>query len=98
MIVRAARYVLLFLLPFVAYAIWLAIARRRLRGHENEPGWRDAPLVWLTAAGLVLVLGGFVVAAIYDGADAGCAYVPSRMVDGQLIPAQLVCDPPAAPK
>ncbi len=97
MIVRVVRYALLFLLPFIAYGIWLLLARRRLRGHENEPGWRDAPLVWLTASGLALVIGGFVVAGFYDGSDAGCRYVPSQLVDGRVVPADMVCDPPAAP-
>ncbi len=92
MIGQVLRYGLLFLLPFIVYGLWLVIARRRARGHENEPGWRDAPLVWLTAAGLGLVLVGFAFAAIYDGGDADCTYVPSRMVDGQLVPAELRCD------
>ncbi|MBM3507187.1 MAG: hypothetical protein FJX64_05600 [Alphaproteobacteria bacterium] len=92
MIGKLLRYAILFLLPFAVYAGWLAVARRRLRGHENEPGWRDAPLVWLTAAGLGLVLLGFIVAAIFDGFDADCTYIPSRMVDGQLVPAELRCD------
>lgn len=59
---------------------------------RERPGWRDAPLVWLTAAGLGLVLLGFIVAAIFDGFDADCTYIPSRMVDGQLVPAELRCD------
>jgi hypothetical protein len=91
-IFNLARYALLFLLPFIGYAIWLAVARRRMRGHENEPGWRDAPLVWLTAAGLGLVLIGFLTAALLDGGRPDCRYVPSRMVDGQIVPAELVCD------
>ena len=37
MIVKLLRYALLFLLPFIIYGIWLTIARRRARGHENEP-------------------------------------------------------------
>ncbi len=92
MIGQVLRYAILFLLPFIVYGLWLAIARRRAQRHENEPGWRDAPLVWLTAAGLGLVLLGFAVAALVDGGAADCRYIPSRIVDGQLVPAELRCD------
>ena len=93
MIGNTLRYVLLFLLPFVAYGGWLLLARRRARGHENDPTWRDVPLLWLTAAGLILVLAGFVAAAVFDGDDSNCQYVPSRIVDGQIVPGQVVCQP-----
>lgn len=91
MIGNTLRYVLLFLLPFLAYGGWLLIARRRARGHENDPGWRDAPLLWLTSVGLVLVLAGFIAAAVFDGDDNDCQYVPSRIVDGQIVPGEVVC-------
>lgn len=91
MILNVLRYAILFLLPFLAYAVWLTIARRRARGHENEPGWHDAPLVWLTAAGLGLVLGGFVVAAMLDGTRRDCHYVPPRIENGQIIPGEVRC-------
>lgn len=93
MIGNFLRYALLFLLPFLLYGAWLMVARRRARGHENDPRWRDAPLIWLTSAGLVLVLAGYVVAAFVDGADSDCAYVPPRIVDGRIAPSEVVCLP-----
>lgn len=93
MIGNLLRYLLLFMLPFLVYGGWLALAQRRARGHEADPTWRDAPLMWLTAAGLVLVLLGFVAAAVFDGSDSKCAYVPSRIVNGEIVPAGVVCQP-----
>ncbi len=94
MIGNTLRYLLLFLLPFILYGGWLLLARRRACGHENDPTWRDAPLIWLTSAGMVLVLVGFVAAAIFDGSDRDCPYVPSHIVDGRIVPGQVVCPPP----
>ena len=51
---KLLRLALLFLAPFILYGGWLAIARRRAKGHP--PGWNDAPLMWLSTAGLVLVI------------------------------------------
>ena len=93
MIGNLLRYGLLFLLPFAVYGGWLAVARRRARGHKSDPRWRDAPLVWLTAAGLGLVLAGFVVAAAFDGtARRDCPYVPPHIVDGRVVPAEVACN------
>ncbi len=85
MIAKFLRYGLLFLLPFVVYGIWLAIARRRARCHENEPGWRDAPLLWLSVAGVALVLGSLFALGLMQGQEKGGTYVPSRIIDGELV-------------
>ena len=86
MIVKLLRYALLFLLPFIVYGIWLGIARRRARGHENEPNWRDAPFLWLSAAGLVLILFSLFALGFFQGVEKGGTYVPSRLINGELVP------------
>lgn len=86
MIVNLLRYALLFLLPFIIYGIWLAIARHRARGHENEPNWKDAPFLWLSATGLVLILFGLFALGLFQGIDKGGTYVPSRLINGELVP------------
>lgn len=88
--IRALRYLILFLLPFVLYGVWILIARRRALGHENEPNWRDAPLVWLTAAGVVLMLSALFANAILTGEPKGGVYVPPHVEDGQVVPGQVV--------
>ena len=94
MALKILRLVLLFLAPFLAYAIWLAVARRRARAHAGDPSWTDAPLLWLTAAGLVLVIASFVATALLSGEEAGGTYIPPRVIDGELVPAEVR---PAAP-
>ena len=89
MIFHVLRYVLLFFLPFLAYGIWLAAARRRAEGHENEPGWSDAPFVWLTVAGLGLAIAGFFALGLNQGEDREGNYVPPRIVDGQIVPGEV---------
>ena len=89
MIVKLLRYGLLFLLPFIVYGIWLAIARRRARGHENEPNWTDAPFLWLSTAGLVLVLASLFVLGLYQGVEKGGTYVPPQAIDGVLVPGEV---------
>ena len=88
--IRLLRYALLFLLPFILYGIWMLIARRRARGHEHEPNWSDAPLVWLTAAGVALMLGALFTTAMLTGVPKGGVYVPPHVQDGQVVPGQVV--------
>ena len=94
MALKILRIALLFLAPFVAYALWLAVARRRARAHAGDASWSDAPLLWLTAAGLVLVIAGFVFTALISGEEAGGTYIPPRIIDGELVPAEVRPPPP----
>lgn len=89
MIVKLLRYALLFLLPFIVYGIWIAIARRRARGHENEPNWSDAPFLWLSVTGLVLVLASLFTLGLFQGVEKGGTYVPPRVIDGEVVPGEV---------
>ncbi len=77
--------ILLFLLPTVAYAIYVAATR----GNSRKGIFDEAPLAWLMLAGSVLVLG---VLATY-GSDTrgkpGQVYVPPSMKDGRIEPGQI---------
>ena len=91
MTLKLLRLALLFLAPFILYGGWIAIARRQAKAHG--PGWNDAPLVGLTMAGLVLVIAGLVVTALMTGEEAGGTYVPARVIDGVLVPGEVVPAP-----
>lgn len=78
------RYALLFLLPFVLYGAWTAIARSRAQAHP--PGWQDWPLLSLTAAGVALMLAGLFAAAFLQGDERGGVYDPARIEDGRIVP------------
>ena len=89
MIAQLVRYLVLFFLPFLAYGAWLVIARRRSAAHRSEPGWSDAPLLWLTVAGFVLVLAGLAVLGLNQGDEPGGTYVPSRIENGEIVPGEV---------
>ena len=77
--------VALFLLPFVAYALYLWATRE---GVLHPPAWAPARLAWLVIAALVLMLGSFVLLAEFSGAPAGSTYVPAHVDGGKLTPGQ----------
>jgi hypothetical protein len=73
----------IFLIPFVAYAIYLVINRSELLSKTSWP----LPIVgWLTAGALALVILSFVLLASFSGAPPGSTYVPAHMENGKLVP------------
>lgn len=83
------RYALLFLLPFLLYGAWLAVARYRAQGHRNDPNWEDVPLLRLSVAGLALVIVGLFSLALFQGEDTGGTYIPPRVQDGVVAPGEI---------
>lgn len=78
--------VALFLLPFLVYAI-----KTKLEGHDlSRETWRQAPLVYLSIVGLVLVALGLAALAIVndDATHADGRYVPTHFENGKLVPGQ----------
>jgi len=75
-------HVVLFLLPFIGYAVWLWLAKRS----KDPDNWTVKPVAWLTVAGLVLVIGGLVGMASFDHAPEGASWRPSEMRDGVFVP------------
>jgi len=77
--------ILLFLLPTVVYAIYVAVTR----DDAHKGIFDEAPLAWLMAAGCVLVVA---VLATY-GSDTrgrpGQIYVPPSMKDGHIEPGRI---------
>lgn len=47
----------LLVLPFVLYGGYYKLTRR---GEENRYIWRDAPIVWLCVAGVILAVAGLI--------------------------------------
>ena len=91
MIRRLLLDVVLFLLPFLLYAIYwrvlgYAVAQRKERAH---------PWTFLTAAGLLLVILSFVWWGLTSGEPTTGAYVPPHLEDGEVVPGQFLPDQPA---
>jgi Family of unknown function (DUF6111) len=73
----------LFVAPFVLYAGYAAFAGQPV---GNAATWRQAPLFYLTVAGLVASVIGFAVLASFDSSGLAGAYVPTQYKDGVLVP------------
>ena len=75
--------VLLFITPFVLYAVFLWATRA---GVLDLQSWPLARVAWLAIAALVLVLGSFIYFAHFSGAPPGSRYIPAHMEDGKFVP------------
>ena len=77
--------VALFLLPFVAYGIFLWWTRA---GILHPGSWTLPRMMWLLIFALVLMIGSFVVLAQWGGAPPGSTYVPAHYENGRFVPGQ----------
>ena len=86
MIRTGATEVILFLLPFVLYAVYLLATRANV---VHPDSWPVRHLAWLFAAALLMVIGSFIYFANYGGAPVGSTYVPAHIEDGKFVPGQV---------
>jgi uncharacterized membrane protein YczE len=77
---------LLFLLPFVLYAVFLWATRAGVMDPES---WPVSRLITLAIVSFVLVIGSFIYFANYTGAPPGSTYVPAHIEDGKFVPGQV---------
>jgi hypothetical protein len=80
--------VLLFLLPTAMYLAYVLLTRRHTSPTSAMMG--DAPLIWLFAAGAVLVVGTLTYYGSTSGGRPGQVYVPPHMgKDGHIEPGHM---------
>ena len=72
---------LLFLLPFLAFALLLILQKRKVLDIDHWSG----PVVWLAMAGLLLVLASFLYKGFFAERPAG-GFEPTHIEDGRLVP------------
>jgi hypothetical protein len=72
----------LFLLPFIAYGLWLIMRRR---DPTSLKGWEEAPILYLLIAAAITTAVGLALVGHLGGAPAGRRYVPARLENGVLI-------------
>ncbi|MTI43592.1 hypothetical protein JM93_02815 [Roseibium hamelinense] len=75
-------HLVLFLLPFIGYAVYLFLKKKA----QTKENWQAGPMPWLALTGLVLVLGGLVFFASFKQMPEGTEYRPSQMRDGVFVP------------
>ena len=85
MIRPVATEILLFVAPFVLYAVFLWATKAGVMDLES---WPLSRIAWLSIAALVLVVGSFVYFANFSGAPPGSTYVPAHIEDGKFVPGQ----------
>ena len=73
----------LFVLPFLVYAVYLWATRA---GVLHPESWPLSTLMWLTIAALLLIAGSFIVLAQWGGDPKGSSYIPAHMENGKLVP------------
>ena len=83
MIRPVATELVLFLAPFVVYAIFLVATRGKV---FDRTSWPPKTLAALAIAALLLVVGSFIVLAHFSGAPPGSTYEPAHMEDGRFVP------------
>jgi hypothetical protein len=83
MIRPVATELILFLVPFVAYAIFLWATEA---GVLHPQSWPLGRVAWLTIAALVLMVGSFIVLAQWGGEPKNSVYVPAHIENGRLVP------------
>ena len=74
---------LLFLIPFVLYAIFLWATKARVFDPQS---WSVGTIVWLCIAAFGLVIISFIMLAQFSGTPPGSVYVPAQVKDGQVVP------------
>ncbi len=78
------------LLPLVLYFTWASVTRKLAQARGLPPGPApsliNGPWRWLLGSGLVLVIIGFAVWAVTQETLPDGQYVPSRYIDGKIVP------------
>lgn len=75
--------VAIFLIPFVAYALFLIATRSGVLASSSWPAHLVAKLV---LGSLLLVIVSFVLLAHFAGAPPNSTYVPAHLENGRLVP------------
>jgi len=75
--------IVLFLAPFVLYAVFLWATKAGVMDIES---WPLSRLAWLTIVALLLVVGSFIYFAQFSGAPPGSTYVPAHIENGKFVP------------
>ena len=73
----------IFLIPFVAYALFLLATRAGVFATSSWPAHLVAKLV---LGSLLLVVISFILLAQFSGAPPDSTYIPAHLEDGKLVP------------
>ena len=84
-------HILILLAPTILYFAFLILSRRlQLSRSQMAAQLRKMPWVRLLGSGLVLAAASLVVWAMTAGGDPEGTYVPARIVDGEIVPGEVI--------
>ena len=84
-------HILILLAPTILFIAFLILTRRlQLSRSQMAAQLRKMPWVRLLGSGLVLAAASLVVWALTAGGDPEGTYVPARIVDGEIVPGEVV--------
>lgn len=76
---------LLFVIPFLLYAVFLWATRAGVMDPES---WPVSRIIVLAIISFLLVIGSFLYFANFKGAPPGSTYVPAHIENGKFVPGQ----------
>jgi hypothetical protein len=82
--IRVVLVNLLFL--FAPALLYFSYVYLRKRGQPDEQILSNAPIFWLMAAGVAMMLASIVIFGQWEGGAPGKQYVPPQFKDGVIIP------------
>jgi hypothetical protein len=85
----------IFLIPFVAYALFLLVTRSGVLARSSWPAHLVAKLV---LGSLLLVIVSFIMLAHFRGAPPGSTYIPAHIENGKFVPGVEIPAKPGAGK
>ena len=84
-------HILILLAPTILFIAFLILTRRiQLSRSQLAETLRNMPWVRLLGSGLILAAASLVVWALTVGGDPEGTYVPARIVDGEIVPGEVV--------
>ncbi|MEM9355934.1 MAG: DUF6111 family protein [Pseudomonadota bacterium] len=78
--------ILLFMLPTLVYVLFMLVRRRQNANTSVQQIFDDAPIVWLLAAGAVVMVAGLAYFGSTTGGKPGEQYQPPVYRDGKVVP------------
>ena len=84
-------HILILLAPTILYFAFLILSRRVQMSRSSAAAQlRKMPWVRLLGSGLVLAAASLVVWALTVGGEPEGTYVPARIVDGEIVPGEVI--------
>ena len=74
-------HLLLFLLPFLAYVLWVVLSKRK----KFVEALQEGPIFWLGVTGSILVISSLIYTGTFQTAPSGACYKHDEYRDGELI-------------